>query len=132
MILLTNTGPQTIPVGGSVAFDTVIFQSGNGECHRNGSGTVTLRAKGIYALTFSGNIGGTAAGPVELTVEIGGEPLAETTMDSVTAAAGDLANVSTTTAVRTCCTGTERVTVVNTGDAELTVENPTLFVRRLA
>ena len=132
MILLTNTEPQTVPVGGTVTFDRVVFHTGDAECHRGGSGAVSMRARGIYDVEFSANVGGAAAGAVQLSILVGGEPLPETEMDSVTAAAGDLENVATSTAIRNCCVGYERITVANTGDAEVTVSAPKLFVRRVA
>lgn len=132
MILLTNTVAQTVAPGASVTFDEVIFHTGNGECHRRGSGGVSMRCKGIYEAYFSANIGGTAAGTVTLAIQAGGETLPETVMDSVTAAAGDLENVATMTALRNCCTGYERITVTNTGTVEMTVENPKLYVKRVA
>lgn len=132
MILLTNTVAQTLAPGASVTFDTVILHTGTGECHRNGSSAVTMRCSGIYEVDFSANIGGTAAGAVTLAIQTGGETLPETTMDSVTAAAGDLENVSTMTAIRNCCTGYDRITVTNTGTVEMTVENPKLYVKRVA
>lgn len=132
MILLTNTDAQTVEPGASVLLDEVIFQTGNGECHRRGSGGVTLRFKGIYEVHFSANLGGVAAGPAELTILLDGDTLTETEMDTVTAAAGDLENVATMTAIRGCCSTGGRVTVVNTGDADVTVENPKLYVKRVA
>lgn len=126
MILLTNTVEQTVAPGAAVTFDTVIFQTG-GECHRRGSGGVSMRSKGIYEVHFSANVGGTV--PVELTVEAGGEPLPETEMVSNVAAEQ---NVAAMTAVRNCCQGYERVTVVNTGAADAVVSAPKLFVKRIA
>lgn len=130
MILLTNSDAQTVEPGAAVTFDTVIFQTGNGECHRNGSSGVSLRFKGIYEAFFSANIGGEAAGPVELSLTLDGDALPETVMESVTAAAGDLSNVSTMTAIKGCCEG--RVAVSNTGADPVTVEAPKLYVRRIA
>lgn len=132
MILLTNTEPQTVPAGGSVTFGTVVFQTGNGECHRGGSATVSLRFKGIYEVEFSANVGGVEAGDVTVQLELDGDVLPETVMDSVTAAAGDLENVSTMTAIRNCCGDAGRITVVNGGDADVTVANPKLYVKRVA
>lgn len=127
MILLTNTVEQTVAPGAAVTFDTVIFQTGGGECHRRGSGGVSMRSKGIYEVHFSANVSGTV--PVELTVEAGGEPLPETEMVSNVAAEQ---NVAAMTAVRNCCQGYERVTVVNTGAADAVVSAPKLFVKRIA
>lgn len=127
MILLTNTAEQTVTPGAAVTFDTVIFQTGNGECHRRGSGGVSMRSKGIYEVHFSANVSGTA--PVELTIEAGGEPLPETVMISNVATAQ---NVATMTALRNCCEGYDRITVVNTGAADAVVENAKLFIKRVA
>lgn len=127
MILLTNSAAQTVATGAAVTFDTVIFQTGNGECHRDNSAGVSMRCRGIYEVNFSADVSGTA--PLELTIEAGGEPLPETVMSSASATAQ---NVSTMTALRNCCTGYERVTVVNTGANDVTVESPKLFVKRIA
>ena len=48
------------------------------------------------------------------------------------AAAGDVNNVAKTTAVQTCCCGPETVTIVNTGATTVIVENPSLFIKRVA
>lgn len=127
MILLTNSVAQTVEPGAAVTFDAVIFQTGSGECHRRGSAGVSMRCNGIYEAHFSANASGAA--PVELTIEAGGEPLSETVMTSNAATAQ---NVATMTAIRNCCEGYERVTVVNTGAAVVTIENPKLYVRRVA
>lgn len=127
MILLTNSAAQTVEPGAAVTFDTVIFQTGAGECHRRGSSGVSMRCKGIYEAHFSANVSGTV--PVELSIQAGGETLSETTMVSNSAAAQ---SVSTMTAIRNCCDGYERITVVNTGAAAVTVENPKLYVKRVA
>lgn len=127
MILLTNTVEQTVEPGAAVTFDTVIFQTGAAECHRRGSSGVSMRAKGIYEVHFSANVSGTV--PVELTIEAGGEPLSETVMVSNVATEQ---NVATMTAIRNCCEGYERITVVNTGAAAAVVENAKLYVKRVA
>ena len=41
-------------------------------------------------------------------------------------------NVATMTALRNCCEGYDRITVVNTGAADAVVENAKLFVKRVA
>lgn len=127
MILLTNTVSQVVEPGATVTFDTVIFQTGNGECHRRGSGGVSMRFKGIYEVGFSANVSGTA--PIELAITAGGEELPETLMVSNSAA---LQNVSTMTALRNCCEGYDRIAVTNEGDEAVTVENPKLYVKRVA
>ena len=128
MILLTNGTSQTVDVGGVVTYDATAIRTGCGECHRNGSGAVTMRACGTYEIAFSGNLGGVAAGDASLAVMLDGEPIG--VMDVVTATAGDLQSVSYVTAVRNCCDGS-RVTVANNGAAAVTVADPSLLVHRL-
>lgn len=133
MIALSNTNVQLIPVGGSLVFNRVVVEGGCKECHRANTGSVKLRERGLYEVHFHANIGTTVAdGIAELTLELGGEPLPETTMISNTESAGGLNNVSASTVVRNCCGDYDRITVVNTGDTILNIgENPVLIVHRV-
>lgn len=135
MIELSNTTAQTLAIGQSMVFDTVLLKTGCGECHRKNTGSVKLCAKsGIYQVYFAGNISGATAGtPVQLNISLGGEVLPETTMIATPAAADDLNNVATTVTIKNCCCDYDRITIVNTGTTALTVGvNPTLFVKRIA
>jgi len=131
MIVLSNTVEQTVAPGQPITFDTVVLHTGNGECHRANTGSVKMRRQGYYIVSFKANVSGTA--PVSLVVETGGEPLPETIMVTTPAAVTDLMNVSCETVVGNCCCDYDRITVVNTSAADITVgANPTLFVRRVA
>ena len=133
MILLSNSTEQTLTPGQSITFDTVILHSGCGECHRKNSSSIKMRANGIYEVHFNGNISSNAAGPVELTIELGGEPLNETLMQSTVGTPGDFESVSATTLVRNCCGDFDRVTVTNTGTSDVIVNaNSAFFVKRLS
>lgn len=133
MIILTNTASQELAPGQSLTFDTEILHTGCAECHRIGSGAVTLRQQqAIYEVHFSANVGATAPGVAQLAIDINGSPLIETTMVSTTAAAGDVNNVAKDTAIRTCCCGPETCTITNTGETTVIVENPSLFIKRVA
>lgn len=134
MIILTNTVSQELAPGQSLTFNLKILHTGCAECFREGSGSVILgQRNAIYDIDFSANIGATvAAGAAQLAITSNGSPLVETTMISTTAAVGDLNHVGKHTAIRTCCCGPESVTIVNTGETTVVVENPSLFVRRLA
>lgn len=105
MIELSNTTAQTIAVGASVTFNTILLKTGCGECHRKNTGSVKLCAKGgIYQVYFAGNISGATAGtPVQLNISLGGEVLPETTMIATPAVANDLNNVATTTTIKNYC-----------------------------
>lgn len=126
MIVVSNSTVQTLQPGQSITFDTVRLHTGNGECYRQGSSSVKLRCRGIYDVMFSGNIGGITAGTeVQLAIELGGEPLNETTMKSVPAATGDLNNVCTGTYVCSSCGDYSRISVTNIGTTPLVVDENT-------
>lgn len=136
MISLSNTTTQTLLPGQALNFDKENLKTKNGcECHNpQAPGSVKLCSKGIYELHFSGNITGSAAAAVlQLSLAIGGQPLVETAMDSVPAAAGDLNNVSTTTYLKACCCDLDRVSVINTGTTPVTIApNSVLGIHRLS
>lgn len=134
MIILTNTASQELAPGQSLTFDTKILHTGCAECHRVGSGAVMMRMQNaIYDINFSANIGATvAAGVAQLDIMLDGSPLIESTMISTTAAVGDLNNVAKDTGVKTCCCSPETITIVNTGETTVIVENPSLFIKRIA
>lgn len=132
MIVLTNTVEQTVDSGQAIIFDETILHTGCGECHRKNTGSVKMRGNGIYNVFFAANVGGTtAATPVQLSIQIGGATLAETTRVSTPAAVGDLNPLATGTLVRNCCGDYDRLTVVNTGTVPIVVGANSVFeVRR--
>ena len=134
MIILTNNASLELAPGQSLTFNTEILHTGCAECHRIGSGAVTMRMRqAIYDIFFKANIGSTtAATPAQFTIFLNGSPMTETTMVSTTAAVGDLNNVACATAVRTCFCGPETLTLVNNGDTTIVVEQPLLKVKRIA
>lgn len=133
MIVLSNTTAQTLAPGQSITFDKVVHKSGCAECHRPGTASVKLRCQGVYAVAFSGNVTSTGAGTVQLVIELGGDPLNETTMKSTPAATGDFNNVSSGTKVRNCCGDYDRITVTNNGTIDVVVDaNSNLRIGRLS
>lgn len=134
MIQITTTAAQTLSPGQALVFDAVEVRGGCAEAHRSNSSIVTLAAKcGTYEVSFGANVSGTAAGPVQLSVELDGEPLASGTMVSTVTTAADPNSVSRTIPVKTGCGCCGRVTVVNTGAADAVVgPGASLYVRRVA
>ena len=136
MISLSNTTEQTVEVGQSITFNTVLLKSKNGsECHRKNSGSVKLCARpATYEVHFGANITGTtAATPVQLSIALGGETLPEATMIYTPATANAIGNISTDIPISNCCCDYDRVTVTNTGTVPVVVSaNPVLFVHRIA
>ena len=133
MIVLSNSAAQTIGVGQSVVFNTVVTKTGCAEHHRGNSSSVQLCANnGIYSLDFTANItnpDGTA--PVQIAITSSGDILQETTMIS-TAAQSAYNNVSAKTFIKTSCCGSDnRISVTNTGTVPLTIAaNSALAIKR--
>lgn len=131
---------QTVSANQNVYFtDTVIC--GNGSIsHRDDSGLVTLRGvtnqcRARFMVTFGGNIavptGGTV-GPISLAIAIEGEPVPATTMIVTPAAVEQFFNVKSSVFIdvpRGCCT---RISVQNTSDEDIVVQNANLIITREA
>ena len=131
---------QTVPANQNVYFtDTVIC--GNGSIsHRDDSGLVTLRGvtnqcRARFMVTFGGNIavptGGTV-GPISLAIAVEGEPVPATTMIVTPAAVEQFFNVKSSVFIdvpRGCCT---RISVENTSDEAIVVQNANLIITREA
>ena len=131
---------QTVPANQNVYFtDTVIC----GNCsisHRDDSGLVTLRGvtnqcRARFMVTFGGNIAvptdGTV-GPISLAIAIEGEPVPATTMIVTPAAVEQFFNVKSSVFIdvpRGCCT---RISVQNTSDEAIVVQNANLIITREA
>ena len=137
---LTANAIQTVPANGNVIFtDTVVC----GNCsimHREGSGLVTLRGltnqcRARFRVSFGGNIalptGGTV-GPISLAIAINGEPVATTTMISTPAAVEEFNNVFSAIFIdvpKGCCS---QISVKNTSDQPIDVQNANLIIERVA
>ena len=131
---------QTVDTQSNVLFtDTVI----SGKCsttHRDGSGLVTLRGvtnqcRARYKVSFGANIGlptGGTVGPISIAIAIEGEAIASTTMIYTPAAVEEFGNVFSAIFVdvpRGCCV---TISVKNTSDQEIDVQNANLIVERVA
>ena len=136
MIELSNTNAQVLAAGQSAVFNSVILHTGCAECHRNNTGAINLTQKNaIYEVSFNCNIGATTAGDTaEIGITLDGSPLQETNSKVVTAAVGDLQNVSAETFINTCCCGgSNTVSLTNLGTTEITIdEYPRISVKRKA
>ena len=137
---LTANAIQTVSANGNVIFtDTVVC----GNCsimHREGSGLVTLRGltnqcRARFRVSFGGNIalptGGTV-GPISLAIAINGEPVATTTMISSPAAVEEFNNVFSAIFIdvpKGCCS---QISVRNTSNQPVNVQNANLIIERVA
>ena len=125
MLELTNSTDQVLAAGQSAVFDTVLLQLGCTECHRKNS---------IYEVSFNCNIGATTADDATIGITLDNAPLTETNAIVVTAAPGDLQNVSGSTYVETCCCGSGgTILLTNNGTTSINLgQYPRLTVRRIA
>ena len=137
---ITANAIQTVADGANVLFtDTVV----GGNCaitHRDGSGLVTLRGltnqcRARFRVSFGGNIaiptGGTV-GPISLAIAVDGEAVATTTMISTPAAVEEYQNVFSAIFLdipRGCCS---QISVKNTGDEPIEIQNANLIIERVA
>lgn len=137
---ITANALQTVELNQNVQFtDTPVC----GSCsilHRTGSGLVTLRGitnqcRARFKVFFSGNIAIPADGTVEeisLAIAVNGEPIATTTMIQTPAAVEEFANVSSAVFLDVpagCCL---TVSVRNTSEQAIDVQNANLIVERVA
>lgn len=137
---ITANAIQTVPVGANVIFtDTVVC----GNCsimHREGSGLVTLRGltnqyRARFRVSFGGNIALPAdgtVGPISLAIAVNGEPVATTTMISTPTAVEEFNNVFSAIFLdipRGCCS---QISVRNTSDQPVDIQNANLIIERVA
>ena len=133
MIQLSNLTSQTLQPGQALRLDGVTLRTKNSrECHNMQSPTtVKLCSTGIYDISYSGNIAGAAGEPIQLALALGGEPLIDTAMNSVSTAEGDLHNIHTEKLVRNCCCDLDRLSIINTGTNAVTVaQNSVLIIKK--
>ncbi len=134
MIELTNTIPQTVPVGQSVVYNATVVRGGCAERHREGSAQVTLTKPGRYLVSFSGNIAvptGETVGEVSLAITYDGEILGGSIMRATPAAVEEYFNVSTQHYVDVYCSCCVNVAVQNSGAIPVLVDNPNITVVRV-
>ena len=137
---ITANALQTVDIGSNVLFTETAVRGNCSIMHREGSGLVTLRGitrqcRARFKVTFGANIGiptGGTVGPISLAITINGEPVATTTMISTPAAVEEFNNVFTSIFLDVpvgCC---YQVSVRNTSETDIDVQNANLIVERMA
>ena len=137
---LTANAIQTVGVNQNVLFSDTAICGSCSMVHREGSGLVTLRGltnqcRARFRVSFGGNIaiptGGTV-GEISLAISISGEPVASTTMISTPTAVESFDNVYSSVFLdvpRGCCS---QISVRNTSDQDIEVQNANLIIERVA
>ena len=131
---------QTVAENANVQFTDDVVCGCNSILHRSGSGLVTLRGitqqcRARFKAFFSANIaiptGGTV-GAISLAIAINGEAIDSTTMIQTPAAVAEFANVATAVYLEVpagCCM---TITVTNTSNQAIDVQNANLIIERVA
>ena len=131
---------QTVAANQNVYFTDTIICGNASIGHRDDSGVVTLRGvtnqcRARFMVTFGGNIAvptdGTV-GPISLAIAINGEAVPATTMIVTPAAVEQYFNVKSSVFIdvpRGCCLN---VSVTNTSDEAINVQNANLIITREA
>ena len=131
---------QTVPANQNVYFTDTVICGNPSITHRDDSGLVTLRGitnqcRARFMVTFGGNIavptGGTV-GPISLAIAIDGEAVPATTMIVTPAAVEQYFNVKSSVFIdvpRGCCV---TISVQNTSDEAILVQNANLIITREA
>ncbi len=140
MAEFSNVELQEVALNGNVIFDETPVCPTKCITHREGSGIVRLngagnRQRARYLVAFSGNIqipeDGTV-GEISLAIAVDGEPLLATQMIVTPAAVEEFFNVSAQTYVDVPCNCCITVSVENTSDQAIEVQNANLIVVRVA
>lgn len=136
----TANAIQTVAVNQDILFTDDPVRGNNSIMHREGSGLVTLRGitcqcKARFRIFFGANIavpeGGTA-GAISASIAISGEVIPTSSMIVTPAAVDEYFNVSASLFIDVpagCCTN---ISVKNTSDQAINVQNANIIVERVA
>lgn len=136
----TANAIQTVAVNQDILFTDDPVRGNNSIMHREGSGLVTLRGitcqcKARFRIFFGANIavpeGGTA-GTISASIAISGEAIPTSSMIVTPAAVDEYFNVSASLFIDVpagCCTN---ISVKNTSDQAINVQNANIIVERVA
>ena len=141
MAEFTAAAQQTVAPNQVVLFTDTPVRGNNSIMHREGSGLVSLRGltccqpRARFKVSFGGNIaiptGGTV-GPISVAIAIDGEPVTTTQMIVTPAAVEEFFNVNRDVNIDVpagCCA---QISVENTSEGDVLIENANLIAERVA
>ena len=134
------TDVQTVETNQNILFTDTLICGSNSIFHRPGSGLFTLRGitnqcRARFKVTFGANIAipeGETVNPISVAIAINGEPVQSTNMIATPAAVGEFFNVGRSIYVDVpsgCCA---QISVKNTTEGAISVQNTNLIVERMA
>lgn len=131
MIIVSTNTPVTIPIGGSVTFETTNLKYGDTECHRPRAAAVKLLSGGAYDVYFAATASGSTANTtIGLSLYLGDEEIAETRTLSDTYTANVMRTISNEYVVMNCCKDYDKITLVNTGSQPINIERAFLKISK--
>jgi len=140
MINAFITTPLVVAAGARVPFSGHRAQT-RSSCHCNGgwlnhedgSAQFLISRPGIYMVSVGAQVtSDTAATDATLALTVNGEALAGTTMAQTITAAADVGQLATTALLTVPCGASVTVGLANTGDTEITVNEASLVLTRVA
>ena len=136
MINAVNVATQTVDAGSAVLFGSTRIMTGCTVRHEEGSGRFVVLKPGIYRVTANADIavptGGTV-GPISIALSQDGEGVIGTEGTVTPTVVDAFFNVALTTLIRAYgpC-GNSTVSLVNTSDIDIDVENASIVIDRLS
>ncbi len=134
MVKITNTAVQTVQPGQAVTFNQLVTKTGCGECYSAQTNSIKLRGgcNSVYTVGFGANVSSPTAGAaVQLSIALGGFPIAETTAQSTPETANVPNNIFRAIPIQMCCGDFDRITLINSGTTPITIgPNVVLFAKR--
>jgi len=140
MINAFITTPLVVAAGARVPFSGHRAQT-RSSCHCNGgwlnhedgSAQFLISRPGIYMVSVGAQVtSDTAATDATLALTVNGEALAGTTMAQTITAAADVGQLATTALLTVPCGASVTVGLANTGDTEITVNEASFVLTRVA
>ena len=137
---ITANALQVVEANQNVIFTETAVCGTNSIIHREGSGLTTLKGltnqcRARFRIFLSGNIaiptGGTV-GPISLAIALDGEAVGPTTMIVTPAAVEQFFNVASAIYVNVSCGCCSKISVTNTSEEAIEVQNANLIVERVA
>ena len=137
---ITANALQVVEANQNVIFTETAVCGSNSIIHREGSGLVSLRGitnqcRARFKVFFSGNIAvptGETVGPISLAIAVNGEGVGPTTMIVTPAAVEQFFNIASAIYLDVPCGCCSQVSVRNTSDIPVNVQNANLIVERVA
>ena len=137
---ITANALQTVEANQNVLFTETAVCGNSSIIHRDGSGLVTLRGltnqcRARFKVFFSGNIALPAdgtVGPISLAISVDGEPVATTPAIVTPAAVEEFFNVATAVFLNVPANCCAKISVRNTSDQAIDVQNANLIIERVA